>query len=92
MFDRSAINSMLIFHEYSYIEQYIDTTDAESSLWLVKIPEYIARRWANKDPNEMLGRMNVTLVPDKIGNGKAMHMEVLCIYFKKTFLKKKVVV
>ena len=46
-----------------------DTTNAETSLWLVKIPSYIAERWADKKPNEMLGRMNVALVNDPTGRG-----------------------
>ena len=59
-------------HAYFSLKPFVDTQDAESSLWLVKVPEYIARRWVDKKPNEMLGRMNITLVPDKMGNGNIM--------------------
>ena len=42
----------------------LNTTDANSSLWLLKIPNHIAERWIDKDPNDILGRMQVTSVKD----------------------------
>ena len=42
----------------------LGTQDAGSSLWLLKIPNYIAERWANNEPNDILGNLGVTSVND----------------------------
>lgn len=38
----------------------LDVTNAEKSVWLVKIPNYMADAWENAEPDSELGRIKVS--------------------------------
>ena len=42
----------------------LNTADVNSSLWLVKIPNHIAEKWAEKETNDILGNLSVTMISE----------------------------
>ena len=43
----------------------LNTKEANSSMWLLKIPNYIAEQWVNKESGDMLGNLSITNLDGK---------------------------
>jgi hypothetical protein len=61
--------------------QPVNISALNNSLWLVKIPEYIAEEWKNAEHNQVLGSFKIGMVPEP---GKKEHQKHLIVNLDNT--------